>query len=170
VSDEDLEPWETTLIDALIGEWISVLPMRASVGSEARQECTAKWSKVRPRFCELPVMAWKAGLRKVVRRRLSDLHRRMFALKRQGDLTPEELPRDDRYAGRIHPDEDTRIMVNDAIAGLTPLQQQICELLKKNYGPTEIAVELKMKRNQVNYQMKLIRKSFSPQGLNIFEK
>ncbi|MEK7355626.1 MAG: ECF-type sigma factor [Bdellovibrionota bacterium] len=170
MSNEDLEEWERTLIDALIREWIAKLGKRVAVVNEARQECTARWSKLRHQYRVLPMMAWKAGLRKVVRRKLVDLHRRMSALKRQGDYFSEKLPENDRYAGRVQPDEEIRIMVNDAIAVLTPLQQQICELLKNGHGPTEIAPALNLTRNQVNYQIKLIRNVFYQQGLKIPEK
>lgn len=168
--NEDLEPWEEALIDALVGEWIAKLPKRFAVAKEARQECMARWSKLRHQYVALPIKAWKAGLRKVVRRKLVDIHRRMTALKRQGDFFSEKLPENDGYAGRIQPDEETRIMVKDAVAVLSPLQQQICELLKKGHGPTDIGPALGITRNQVNYQITLIRKAFFQQGLKIPEK
>jgi RNA polymerase sigma factor (sigma-70 family) len=132
---------------------------------DLRQESLVHWWQIKSKFSHHPTPQREALLRRAVQRHLGKHRRKLWAEKRRGDIDASELPDEGPVVERPPEDVEMRMDIDRALATLPPLQQQICALLQAGHGPTEIAAELGITRNSVNYHIERIRISFRQQGL-----
>jgi RNA polymerase sigma-70 factor (ECF subfamily) len=189
---EGLQRWEIAVTKKLVGEF------RRRSRSLAReefddlvQECLAHWIVVRRKLAPDPGAPPTAYMAQVVRNKLTDLIREQAAEKRAGEqealsldaaldgsddgLTLADLradtestkPDDPGAVERRH----ARIDIGRALAGLTPIQRQLCQMLgEEGLSIKEAAERLRIPRGTLYEEIKRIRRVFADQGLGDYLK
>ena len=189
---EGLQRWEIAVTKKLVGEY------RRRSRSLAReefddlmQECLAHWIVVRRKHPPDPDAPPVAYLAQVIRNKLTDLIREQAADKRAGEqdalsldasldgsddgMTLAELLADSESA---QPDDPAavdhhyaRIDIGRALARLTPVQRQLCQMLgEEGLTIKEAAERLRIPRGTLYEEIKRIRKVFADQGLGDYLK
>lgn len=189
---EGLQRWEIAVTKKLVGEF------RRRSRSLAReefddlvQECLAHWIVVRRKLAPDPGAPPTAYMAQVIRNKLTDLIREQAAEKRAGEqealsldaaldgsddgLTLADLLADDEsvqrdVAGAVDR-QHARIDIGRALAGLTPIQRQLCLMLgEEGLTVKEAAERLRIPRGTLYEEIKRIRRVFADQGLGDYLK
>jgi RNA polymerase sigma-70 factor (ECF subfamily) len=189
---EGLQRWEIAVTKKLVGEF------RRRSRSLARdefddlmQECLAHWIVVRRKLApdhDAPPVGYMA---QVIRNKLTDLIREREADKRVGEqealsldaaldgsddgLTLADLLADDETAQRDDSGavdrHHARIDISRALARLTPVQRQLCQMLgEEGLSVKEAADRLRIPRSTLYEEIKRIRRVFADQGLGDYLK
>ncbi len=189
---EGLQRWEIAVTKKLVGEF------RRRSRSLAReefddlvQECLAHWIVVRRKLSPDPAAPPTAYMAQVVRNKLTDLIREQAAEKRVGDqealsldaaldgsddgLTLASLLADDESAQQdeagVVDRHHARIDIGRALARLTPIQRQLCQMLgAEGLTIKEAAERLRIPRGTLYEEVKRIRRVFADQGLGDYLK
>jgi RNA polymerase sigma factor (sigma-70 family) len=191
-ADEGLQQWEIAVTKKLVSEY------RRRSRSLAReefddlmQECFAHWIVVRRKVAPYPDAPPVAYMAQVIRNKLTDLIREQAADKRAGEqdalsldatidgsdegLTLADLLADDEWAqldnaGAIDR-RHARIDIDSALARLTPVQKQLCQMLgEEGLSIKEAAERLRIPRGSLYEEIKRIRRVFADQGLGDYLK
>lgn len=186
-SGDGLQKWEIAVTKKLVSEF------RRRSRSLAReefddlmQECLAHWIVVRRKLSPDPGAPPVAYMAQVIRNKLTDMIREQAADKRAGEqdalsldatldgsqdgATLADLLADDESAQRNEPgDADrhhARLDIGRAMARLTPVQRQLCQMLgEEGLSIKEAAERLRIPRGTLYEEIKRIRKVFTDQGL-----
>ncbi len=189
---EGLQRWEIAVTKKLVGEF------RRRSRSLAReefddlmQECLAHWIVVRRKLAPDPDAPPVAYMAQVIRNKLTDLIREQAADKRAGEqdalsldasldgsedgVTLAELLADNESAQPDDPGavdrHHARIDIGRALARLTPVQRQLCQMLgEEGLTIKEAAERLRIPRGTLYEEIKRIRKVFADQGLGDYLK
>jgi RNA polymerase sigma-70 factor (ECF subfamily) len=184
---EGLQRWEIAVTKKLVGEF------RRRSRSLAReefddlvQECLAHWIVVRRKLAPDPGAPPTAYMAQVIRNKLTDLIREQAAEKRAGEqvalsldaaldgsddgLTLADLLADDESAQQdeagVVDRQHARIDIGRALARLTPIQRQLCQMLgEEGLTIKEAAERLRIPRGTLYEEIKRIRRVFADQGL-----
>jgi RNA polymerase sigma-70 factor (ECF subfamily) len=187
-----LQQWEIAVTKKLVGEfrrrWRS---LAREEFDDLMQECLAHWIVVRRKLApdrDAPPVAYMA---QVIRNKLMDLIREQAAEKRAGeqealsldaalDGTDDGLTLGDLLAADESAQQDeagavdhhhARIDIGRALARLTPIQRQLCQMLgEEGLTIKEAAERLRIPRGTLYEEVKRIRKVFSDQGLGDYLK
>ena len=189
---EGLQRWEIAVTKKLVGEY-----RRRSRGlareefDDLMQECLAHWIVVRRKLPPDPNAPPVAYMAQVIRNKLTDLIREQAADKRAGEqdalsldaaldgsedgMTLAELLADSES---VQPDDPgavdhhhARIDIGRALARLTPVQRQLCQMLgEEGLTIKEAAERLRIPRGTLYEEIKRIRKVFADQGLGDYLK
>ena len=191
-AEEGLQRWEIAVTKKLVGEF------RRRSRSLAReefddlmQECLAHWIVVRRKLAPDPDVPPVGYMAQVIRNKLTDLIRERAADKRAGEqdalsldaapdgsdegLTLAELLADDESAQQGEADavdrQHARIDIGRALARLTPVQRQLCQMLgEEELTIKEAAERLRIPRGTLYEEIKRIRRVFADQGLGDYLK
>jgi len=189
---EGLQRWEIALTKKLVGEF------RRRSRSLAReefddlmQECLAHWIVVRRKLAPDPDAPPVGYMAQVIRNKLTDLIREKAADKRAGEqealsldaaldgsddgLTLANLLADEESAQREEAGavdhQHARIDIGRALALLTPVQRQLCQMLgEEGLTVKEAAERLRIHRGSLYEEIKRIRRVFADQGLGDYLK
>ena len=189
---EGLRQWEIAVTKKLVGEF------RRRSRSLAReefddlmQECLAHWIVVRRKLAPDPDSPPVGYMAQVIRNKLTDLIRERAADKRAGEqdalsldaapdgsdegLTLAELLADNESAQQGEADavdrQHARIDIGRALALLTPVQRQLCQMLgEEGLTIKEAAERLRIPRGTLYEEIKRIRRVFADQGLGDYLK
>lgn len=189
---EGLQRWEIAVTKKLVGEF------RRRSRSLAReefddlvQECLAHWIVVRRKLAPDPAAPPTAYMAQVIRNKLTDLIREQAAEKRSAEhealsldaalegsddgLTLADLLADDESAQQDEAGavdhRHARIDIGRALAGLTPIQRQLCQMLgEEGLSVKEAAERLRIPRGTLYEEIKRIRRVFADQGLGDYLK
>ena len=184
---EGLQKWEIAVTKKLVSEF------RRRSRSLAReefddlmQECLAHWIVVRRKLAPDPGAPPVGYMAQVIRNKLTDLIREKAADKRAGEqdalsldaaldgsedgATLADLLADDESAQRDETGavdrHNARIDIGRAMARLTPVQRQLCQMLgEEGLSIKEAAERLRIPRGTLYEEIKRIRKVFTDQGL-----
>ena len=189
---EGLQRWEIAVTKKLVGEF------RRRSRSLAReefddlvQECLAHWIVVRRKLAPDPAAPPTAYMAQVVRNKLTDLIREQAAEKRVGDqealsldatldgsddgltladqLADDESAQQDEAGAVDH--HHARIDIGRALARLTLVQRQLCQMLgEEGLTIKEAAERLRIPRGTLYEEIKRIRRVFADQGLGDYLK
>ena len=187
-----LQRWEIAVTKKLVGEF------RRRSRSLAReefddlmQECLAHWIVVRRKHPPDPDAPPVAYMAQVIRNKLTDLIREQAADKRAAEqevlsldaaldgsddgLTLADLLADDESAQQDETDavdrHHARIDIGRALALLTPVQRQLCQMLgEEGLTIKEAAERLRIPRGTLYEEIKRIRQVFADQGLGDYLK
>lgn len=189
---EGLQRWEIAVTKKLVGEF------RRRSRSLAReefddlmQECLAHWIVVRRKLPPDPDAPPVAYMAQVIRNKLTDLLREQAAGKRAGEQ--DALSLDAAFDGSddgmsladlladsesAQPDDPgavdhhhARLDIGRALARLTPVQRQLCQMLgEEGLTIKEAAERLRIPRGTLYEEIKRIRKVFADQGLGDYLK
>jgi RNA polymerase sigma-70 factor (ECF subfamily) len=189
---DGLQKWEIAVTKKLVGEFRR--RSRSLAGEEFEdlvQDCLMHWIVVRRRFAFDPNSPPVAYMAKVVRNKLTDLIREQTAGKRAGAIGTLSLDAalEGFDAGTTLADvlsgsnaaqledegdvdrHDARIDVARAMAGLTPVQRRLCQMLgAEGLSIKEAAERLRIPRGTLYEEIKRIRKVFADQGLGDYLK
>ena len=189
---EGLRRWEIAVSKKLVGEF------RRRSRSLAReefddlmQECLAHWIVVRRKLAPDPDSPPVGYMAQVIRNKLTDLIRERAADKRTAErdalsldaapdgsdegLTLAELLADDESAQQADADavdrQPARIDIGRALARLTPVQRQLCQMLgEEGLTIKEAAERLRIPRGTLYEEIKRIRRVFADRGLGDYLK
>ena len=189
---EGLRQWEIAVTKKLVGEF------RRRSRSLAREEfddliqvCLAHWIVVRRKLAPDPDSPPVGYMAQVIRNKLTDLIRERAADKRAGEqdalsldaapdgsdegLTLAELLADNESAQQGEADavdrQHARIDIGRALALLTPVQRQLCQMLgEEGLTIKEAAERLRIPRGTLYEEIKRIRRVFADQGLGDYLK
>lgn len=187
-----LQQWEIAVTKKLVGEF------RRRSRSLAReefddlvQECLAHWIVVRRKLESEPGAPPTGYMAQVIRNKLTDLIREQAAEKRAGEqealsldaaldgtgdgLTLADLLADDESAQQDEAGgvdrHHARIDIARALARLTPIQRQLCQMLgEEGLTIKEAAERLRIPRGTLYEEIKRIRRVFADQGLGDYLK
>ena len=187
-----LQQWEIAVTKKLVGEF------RRRSRSLAReefddlvQECLAHWIVVRRKLEPAPGAPPTGYMAQVIRNKLTDLIREQAAEKRAGEqdalsldaaldgtgdgLTLADLLADDESAQQDEAGavdrHHARIDIGRALARLTPVQRQLCQMLgAEGLTIQEAAERLRIPRGTLYEEIKRIRRVFADQGLGDYLK
>ncbi|ATE60397.1 RNA polymerase sigma factor [Thauera sinica] len=185
---EGLQRWEIAVTKKVVGEF------RRRSRSLAReefddlmQECLAHWIVVRRKLAPDPDAPPVGYMAQVIRNKLTDLIRERAADKRAGEqealsldaaldgsddgltLADEESTQQDE-AGAVDR-HHARIDIGRALARLTPVQRQLCQMLgEEGLSIKEAAERLQIPRGTLYEEIKRIRRVFADQGLGDYLK
>ena len=189
---QGIQQWEIAVTKKLVGEF------RRRSRSLAReefddlmQECLAHWIVVRRKLAPDPAAPPTAYMAQVIRNKLTDLIREQAAEKRAGEqealsldaaldgsddgLTLADLLADDESAQQDEAGavdhRHARIDIGRALAGLTPIQRQLCQMLgEEGLSIKEAAERLRIPRGTLYEEIKRIRRVFADHGLGDYLK
>jgi RNA polymerase sigma-70 factor (ECF subfamily) len=186
-SGDGLQKWEIAVTKKLVSEF-----RRRSRGlardefDDLMQECLAHWIVVRRKLAPDPGAPPVGYMAQVIRNKLTDLIREKAADKRAGEqdalsldaaldgsedgATLADLLADDESAQRnetgVVDRHHARLDIGRAMARLTPVQRQVCQMLGEEGLSIKGAAErLRIPRSTLYEEIKRIRKIFSDQGL-----
>ena len=189
---DGLQKWEIAVTKKLVGEFRRRSRSLAAVEfDDLVQDCLVHWIVVRRRFAPDPNPPPVAYMAKVIRNKLTDLIREQAAGKRAGEIDTLSLdaavegsdagttladvlsgsnaaqPEDEGDVDR----HDARIDVARAMAGLTPVQRRLCQMLgEEGLSIKEAAERLRIPRGTLYEEIKRIRKVFADHGLGDYLK
>jgi len=188
---EGLQQWEIAVMKRLVGEF------RRRSRSLAReefddlvQECLAHWIVVRRKLAPDPwapptaymaqVIRYKPRICSASRRPRSAGEQEALSLDAALDgsddgLTLADLLADDKSAQQDEAGavdrHDARIDIGRALARLTPIQRQLCQMLgEEGLTSKEAAERLRIPRGTLYEEIKRIRRVFADQGLGDYLK
>lgn len=189
---EGLQHWEIAVTKRLVGEYRrrSRLLAREEF-DDLMQDCLAHWIMVRRKLQPNPGPPPVAYMAQVVRNKLTDLIREQAAEKRAGEhealsldaalegsddgltladvLADDESAQQDEAGAVDH--RHARIDIGRALAGLTPIQRQLCQMLgEEGLSVKEAAERLRIPRGTLYEEIKRIRRVFADQGLGDYLK
>ncbi len=189
---EGLQRWEIAVTKKLVGEFRRrSRSLEREEFDDLMQECLAHWIVVRRKLAPDPDAPPVGYMAQVIRNKLTDLIRERAADKRAGEqdalsldaapdgsdegLTLAELLADDESAQQGEADavdrQHARIDIDRALARLTPVQRQLCQMLgEEGLTIKEAAERLRIPRGTLYEEIKRIRRVFADQGLGDYLK
>jgi RNA polymerase sigma factor (sigma-70 family) len=168
--------WEIAIAKKAVRRFQANYPwLRGLDFDDLLQECLIHWYLNRARYRESKGVSIKTYMARVLSTQLQLILRQELYDKRKASHLAESLEKplgkgELTLADIIPADEGTtetgmRIDIESALRVLTPLQREICNLLKQDYPVKRIAEMLGKPRSTIRDEIKRIKELFSQKGL-----
>jgi len=168
--------WEIAIAKRVVSHFQANYPWLKGLDfDDLLQECLIHWYLSRARFQKSRGASIKTYMAKVLSTQLQLILRQQLTDKRKTTHFAESLEKplgeDEATLADLIPADDymtdmsMHIDIESALEALTPLQREICNLLREDYPVKRIAEMIGKPRSTIRDEIKRIREVFSQKGL-----